>query len=202
MTKSNQEFSAGKLFPSERISRHTELHERGEPIDPPIRCDVLLAADCVYLESSFPLLVDTLVQLAGPDTLVLLSYKKRRKSVALLPQEDQLKADLLLALLQLTSGSSPSSKSISPGKKSTTPARRRIAGKAFSYIGLPSDNQRGSESVLIPTKKLQLWQMLLCLILERKLEGQVRLHMSVDKGLGFVEVCLNAAKVVGSGIFA
>ena len=46
--------------------------------------DIVLAADCVYLEAAFPLLVSTLVALvpSPPDRApeVLLSYKKRRKA--------------------------------------------------------------------------------------------------------------------------
>ncbi|KAK9238159.1 putative methyltransferase-domain-containing protein [Lipomyces kononenkoae] len=42
--------------------------------------DVILAADCVYFEPSFPLLEKTLLSLTGPNTLVLMSYKKRRKA--------------------------------------------------------------------------------------------------------------------------
>jgi hypothetical protein len=43
------------------------------------RADVVLAADCVYFEPAFPLLVATLCALAGAETEVLLCYKKRRK---------------------------------------------------------------------------------------------------------------------------
>lgn len=44
--------------------------------------DYIFAADCVYLESTFDLLVDTLCVLCpvGSDTRVLLSSKKRRKA--------------------------------------------------------------------------------------------------------------------------
>lgn len=42
--------------------------------------DVILAADCVYLEKAFPLLEKTLIDLTTKDTLVLMSYKKRRKA--------------------------------------------------------------------------------------------------------------------------
>jgi Lysine methyltransferase len=41
--------------------------------------DVILAADCVYFEPAFPLLVNTLDILAGKDTEILFCYKKRRK---------------------------------------------------------------------------------------------------------------------------
>ncbi|KAK9468185.1 putative methyltransferase-domain-containing protein [Lipomyces arxii] len=42
--------------------------------------DVILAADCVYFEPAFPLLEKTLLDLTGPNTLVLMSYKKRRRA--------------------------------------------------------------------------------------------------------------------------
>lgn len=42
--------------------------------------DVILAADCVYFEPAFPLLVQTLDDLASVDTDILFCYKKRRKA--------------------------------------------------------------------------------------------------------------------------
>ncbi|KAK9450806.1 putative methyltransferase-domain-containing protein [Limtongia smithiae] len=42
--------------------------------------DVVLAADCVYFEPAFVLLEKTLLDLTTKDTLVLMSYKKRRKA--------------------------------------------------------------------------------------------------------------------------
>lgn len=42
--------------------------------------DVVLAADCVYLEKAFPLLEKTLIDLTTKETLVLMSYRKRRKA--------------------------------------------------------------------------------------------------------------------------
>ncbi|KAK9249310.1 putative methyltransferase-domain-containing protein [Lipomyces tetrasporus] len=42
--------------------------------------DVILAADCVYFEPAFPLLEKTLLDLTGDNTLVLMSYKRRRKA--------------------------------------------------------------------------------------------------------------------------
>lgn len=54
---------------------------RGEPIPThvPGHPDVILAADCVYYEPAFPLLVQTLHELAGPSTEILFCFKKRRK---------------------------------------------------------------------------------------------------------------------------
>ncbi|KAK7060266.1 Protein-lysine N-methyltransferase efm6 [Paramarasmius palmivorus] len=42
--------------------------------------DMILAADCVYFEPAFPLLVQTLCDLVGEKTEVLFCYKKRRKA--------------------------------------------------------------------------------------------------------------------------
>jgi protein N-lysine methyltransferase METTL21A len=42
--------------------------------------DVVLAADCVYFEPAFPLLLETLKDLIGPDTTCYFCFKKRRKA--------------------------------------------------------------------------------------------------------------------------
>lgn len=42
--------------------------------------DVLLAADCVYFEPAFPLLLETLNDLIGPSTKCYFCFKKRRKA--------------------------------------------------------------------------------------------------------------------------
>ncbi|KAF7313541.1 Protein-lysine N-methyltransferase EFM6 [Mycena chlorophos] len=54
----------------------------GEPIPPSIpRPDIIIAADCVYFEPAFPLLVQTLSDLVDENTQeVLFCYKKRRKA--------------------------------------------------------------------------------------------------------------------------
>ncbi|KAE8233177.1 hypothetical protein CF326_g1787 [Tilletia indica] len=54
----------------------------GEPIpeDIPSKPDVLLLADCVYLEVAFQPLVDTMVELSTPSTEILFCYQKRRKA--------------------------------------------------------------------------------------------------------------------------
>jgi len=44
------------------------------------RLDLILAADCVYFEPAFPLLVQTLSDLADTTTDILFCYKKRRKA--------------------------------------------------------------------------------------------------------------------------
>jgi len=42
--------------------------------------DLLLAADCVYFEPAFPLLLQTLEDLIGPETRCYFCFKKRRKA--------------------------------------------------------------------------------------------------------------------------
>ena len=69
------------------------MHRRGEPIPssipPP---SIILAADCVYFEPAFSLLVQTLADLTptsdGPDPEILFCYKKRRK-VRLSPLDEE-----------------------------------------------------------------------------------------------------------------
>jgi hypothetical protein len=55
----------------------------GTPLSPqlPEKPDVILAADCVYFEPAFPLLVKTLCELCpvGESREVLFCWKKRRK---------------------------------------------------------------------------------------------------------------------------
>ena len=53
----------------------------GQALDPlfPKQVDVILAADCAYLEESFPLLSKTLEDLMGEQTVLYFCYKKRRK---------------------------------------------------------------------------------------------------------------------------
>ena len=42
--------------------------------------DVILAADCVYFEPAFPLLLQTMCDLLGPSTVCYFCFKKRRKA--------------------------------------------------------------------------------------------------------------------------
>ena len=42
--------------------------------------DILLAADCVYFEPSFPLLIETMKELIGGDTVCYFCFKKRRRA--------------------------------------------------------------------------------------------------------------------------
>lgn len=50
------------------------------PQNLPSQPDMILAADCVYFEPAFPLLVQTLVDLSTTTTSILFCYKKRRKA--------------------------------------------------------------------------------------------------------------------------
>jgi hypothetical protein len=54
----------------------------GQPIPPaiPPRPAVVLAADCVYFEPAFPLLVDTLQALLAPGSVCYFCFKKRRRA--------------------------------------------------------------------------------------------------------------------------
>lgn len=42
--------------------------------------DVVLAADCVYFEPAFPLLLHTLQELIGPSTVCYFCFKRRRRA--------------------------------------------------------------------------------------------------------------------------
>lgn len=46
----------------------------------PMQPDILLAADCVYFEPAFPLLLETMRQLIGRDTVCYFCFKKRRRA--------------------------------------------------------------------------------------------------------------------------
>ncbi|KAI8841378.1 putative methyltransferase-domain-containing protein [Chytridium lagenaria] len=53
----------------------------GEPIPAScLPCDLILAADCVYLESAFDPLIETLLALSTPSTVILIVSKRRRKA--------------------------------------------------------------------------------------------------------------------------
>jgi hypothetical protein len=66
---------------------HYVLRKRGEPPPPalPLTVDLVLAADCVYFEPAFPLLIQTLRDLSRMGeaqrckTEILFCYMKRRK---------------------------------------------------------------------------------------------------------------------------
>lgn len=71
-------WSVSLLFPIQSLNQQAW---RGGPIpgNLPSQPDIILAADCVYFEPAFPLLVQTLVDLSNTATHVLFCYKKRRK---------------------------------------------------------------------------------------------------------------------------
>ncbi|KAJ5683198.1 hypothetical protein N7462_006363 [Penicillium macrosclerotiorum] len=54
----------------------------GEPVPAqiPPKPDIILAADCVYFEPAFPLLIATLHDLLGPDSVCYFCYKRRRRA--------------------------------------------------------------------------------------------------------------------------
>lgn len=54
----------------------------GDPIPDhiPPKPDVILAADCVYFEPAFPLLITTLQDLLGPNSVCYFCFKRRRRA--------------------------------------------------------------------------------------------------------------------------
>ena len=54
----------------------------GEPVPAYVPCppDIILAADCVYFEPAFPLLIDAMHKLLGSETVCYFCQKKRRKA--------------------------------------------------------------------------------------------------------------------------
>lgn len=64
-----------------------EVYDWGSPMPldivshfPSTQPDIVLAADCVYFEPAFPLLLQTLKDLIGPSTTCYFCFKKRRKA--------------------------------------------------------------------------------------------------------------------------
>lgn len=58
------------------------VYDWGEPIPDgiPSHPDILLAADCVYFEPAFPLLLKTMLDVIGPNTKCYFCFKKRRRA--------------------------------------------------------------------------------------------------------------------------
>ena len=58
------------------------VYNWGEPKPPglPPQTDIVLAADCVYFEPSFPLLQATLGDILGENTVCYFCFKKRRRA--------------------------------------------------------------------------------------------------------------------------
>ena len=46
----------------------------------PSHPDIILAADCVYFEPAFPLLISTLQELIGPESVCYFCFKRRRRA--------------------------------------------------------------------------------------------------------------------------
>ena len=58
------------------------IYDWGQPTPPnlPVHPDIILAADCVYFETAFPLLQSTLKDLIGPNTVCYFCFKRRRRA--------------------------------------------------------------------------------------------------------------------------
>lgn len=65
----------GTTLPASITSRLSASTE-----DATVYPDIVLAADCVYFEPAFPLLLQTLKDLIGPTTVCYFCFKKRRKA--------------------------------------------------------------------------------------------------------------------------
>ena len=76
----NVDLNAPNIRNSTSVVPH--LLSWGQSISPTIPCppDVLLAADCCYLESNVPLLIATMEALMGTDTICYFCYKRRRRA--------------------------------------------------------------------------------------------------------------------------
>ena len=64
---------------------HAQIYDWGVTVSPSFATstgypDIVLAADCVYFEPAFPLLLQTLSNLVGPQTVCYFCFKKRRKA--------------------------------------------------------------------------------------------------------------------------
>lgn len=63
-------------------SVHPSIYNWGEPTPAglPARPEIILAADCIYFEPAFPLLMRTLEELIGERTVCWFCFVKRRKA--------------------------------------------------------------------------------------------------------------------------
>ena len=79
LLEQNTALNLAQLDPSVTVSSH--VLSWGEHIDTniPKTPDVIFAADCAYLEETFPLLTKTLEEMMGERTVLWFCYKKRRK---------------------------------------------------------------------------------------------------------------------------
>jgi hypothetical protein len=63
-----------------RVEAHVYDWGEPRPATIPHKIDVILAADCVYFEPAFPLLLKTLQDVIGPDSICYFCFKKRRRA--------------------------------------------------------------------------------------------------------------------------
>lgn len=66
--------------PPTPVSAHILEWGSARPAEVPSALDVLLAADCVYFEPAFPLLLQTMQGLMSQDTVCYFCFKKRRRA--------------------------------------------------------------------------------------------------------------------------
>jgi len=59
---------------------HASILDWGVSSGQTIKPDIVLAADCVYFEPAFPLLLSTLSDIIGENTVCYFCFKKRRKA--------------------------------------------------------------------------------------------------------------------------
>ena len=67
-------------LPSDLVTAAVLDWSQPPPAGIPQSPDVILAADCVYFEPSFPLLIETMKRLMGHETVCFFCQKKRRKA--------------------------------------------------------------------------------------------------------------------------
>lgn len=65
---------------SDRVQAEVYDWGSSRPEAIPAHPDVILAADCVYFEPAFPLLLQTLSDLIGPNTVCYFCFKRRRRA--------------------------------------------------------------------------------------------------------------------------
>ena len=84
MSSTPRQITCRTRFTRFTLVSYTKFDPRAKPLPKLQRPDLILAADCVYFEPAFPLLVSTLAALVPPPPErapeVLFCYKKRRKA--------------------------------------------------------------------------------------------------------------------------
>lgn len=79
LLEQNTALNSAQLDPGVTVSSHVLSWGGQADINIPKTPDVILAADCAYLEETFPLLTGTLEEMMGERTVLWFCYKKRRK---------------------------------------------------------------------------------------------------------------------------